>query len=134
MTWEVRWNAAMDLATSYAETGGLTDEEAEEVREQVLEAADGLIVNAVAMEKVLEDEGPVLNGDQRLMSAATSLAQLSGLVHSEGPQWTRDTTKQVKRFFDAVLRYYPRTRAANEAQEGLDNCHESRPTCYPSSA
>ena len=131
LKWGAQWNAAMDFASaSYAESGDMTEAETNDVREQVLEAADGLFVNAAAMEDVLEDEGPVRNGDQCLMSAATSLAQLSGLVHSEGPQWTRNTTKHVKRFFGAVLHFYPGTQAANEAQEGLDICHESGPTCY----
>lgn len=130
--WVGQWNAAMDLASMSRdhETGLLTEAEDREVREQVLEAANGLIVNAAAMEEALEDEGPVRNGDQCLMAAATSLALLSGFGNYEGPQ-TPDNAKQAKRFFEAVLRYYPGTRSADEAQDGLDNCHESRPTCYP---
>lgn len=130
--WIGQWNAAMDFAVMARdhETGLLTEAEDREVRGQVLEAANGLIANAGAMEKALEDEGPVRNGDQCLMLAATSLAQLSGFGNYEGPQ-APDNTKQAKRFFEAVLRYYPGTQSADEAQDGLDYCHESRPTCYP---
>ena len=124
MRWAGQWNAAMDLATMSRnpETGELSEAVAREVDEQVLEAVNGAIVSAEAMEKVLEDEGPVRNGDQCLMFAAISLANL---------QQTRDSTKQAERFFEAVIRYYPGTQSADDAQDGLDTCFESRFACYP---
>ena len=124
MRWAGQWNAAMDLATMSRdpETGELSEAVAKEADEQVLEAVNGAIVSAVAMEKALEDEGPVHNGDRCLMGAAISLASL---------QLTPDTTKQAERFFEAVLRYYPGTQSADDAQDGLDTCFKSPFRCHP---
>lgn len=95
-----------------------TLEDLQELYEEYAEIAFFLALNAGAMERKLEEEGPIRDGDECLNSAALGLAFIAEILSDPEVQ------RRACRHYRSLLRYYPDSKYADEARSSIGelNC------------